>query len=154
MGPGALEEVLVSVGNKNQRDGAKTERMVVKHLKPIWPDVDRRLREGRMDDQGDLDGVPFTTVQIKRSKQFLLPAWVKATLKQRDEAGNPLCLLIHRKMHAGVGAWDAWMPLWQLYDKPDGPAEEDPNTWVRLRLDTAVLVLVDLIEEETVLASP
>lgn len=133
-------------GNKNQRDGAETERMVVRHLKPVWPEVDRRLREGRMDDEGDLDGVPFTTVQIKRSKQFLLPAWVRATLKQRDEAGNPLCLLIHRKMHAGVGKWDAWMPLWQLTRYHC--QEEDPNTWARLQLDTACVVLRDLIAEE------
>lgn len=134
------------VGNKNQKDGAETERKVVRHLKPIWPEVDRRLREGRMDDEGDLDGIPFTTVQIKRSKQFHLPAWVKATLKQRDEAGNPLCLLIHRKLYKPVGAWDAWMPLWQLYSKPSAP-EEDPNTWVRMQLDTAALVLLDRTEE-------
>lgn len=134
-------------GNKNQRDGAETERMVVRHLKPLWPDVDRRLREGRMDDQGDLDGIPFTTVQVKRSKQFLLPKWVGQTLKQRGLAKNPLCLLIHRTMHKGVGAWDAWMPLTQVGGYPLAQ-EEDPNEWVRMQLDTACLVLVDLISAE------
>lgn len=137
----------MGVGNKNQRDGAETERMVVKRLRPTWPEADRRLREGRMDDQGDVDGVPLSTVQIKRSKQFLLPQWVRATLKQRDEAGNPLCLLIHRKMYASVGKWDAYMPYRQLTGD-DSYLEEDPGTWLRLDLDLAVRVLSDLIRAE------
>lgn len=133
-------------GSKNQRDGAQTERMVAKHLRPVWPEADRRLREGRSDDQGDLDGVPFTTVQIKRSKEYRIQEWVAATVKQREAAGNPFCLLIHRRMYTPVGKWDAYMPIWQLTGTHQ-EAEQEAWSWVRLELDTAVIRLLALIYE-------
>lgn len=133
-------------GNRNHAQGAETERMVVKYLKPFWPVVDRRLREGRADDQGDLDGVPFTTVQVKRAKQPRLQSWVTQTLKQRDQAGNPLCLLIVRKMHKPVAEWDAYMPLSQLV--PIEAAEAEVWTWVRMDLRMAAVQLTELIRFE------
>ncbi|WP_413114793.1 hypothetical protein ACK1X7_07240 [Streptomyces sp. CY1] len=133
--------------NRNHAAGAETERMAAKYLRGTWTGADRRLREGRADDQGDIDGVPLTTIQIKRAKQPRLQTWVEQTLKQRDEAGNPLCLLIVRKMQKAVGAWDAYMPVWQatgLYRHQ----EREAWTWVRMDLAMAVIVLRDLIAGE------
>lgn len=134
-----------STGNRNHAQGAQTERMVVKYLREFWPDVDRRLREGRMDDQGDLDGVPLTTIQVKRAKQPRLQSWVSQTLKQRNVAGNPLCLLIVRKMHKPVEAWDAYLPVWYLADI--AVDESEAAAWVRMDLSLAVVVINHLIDE-------
>jgi hypothetical protein len=135
------------VTNRNHAQGAETERMVVKYLRDYWPAVDRRLREGRADDQGDLDGVPFTTVQVKRAKQLRLQQWVRQTLDQRERAGNPLCLLIVRKMHKPVSQWDAYLPAWYLVDI--AVDESEASAWVRMDLQLAVVVINHLRESHT-----
>lgn len=128
----------------NARKGAETERMVAKYLREqgFWL-ADRRLREGRRDDQGDIDGVPFTTVQVKYVAANRLPAWTADTLKQRENAGTPLCLLVVRTKYRAVEGWDAYMPLPELISEPLD--EQEPWTWVRMDLRLAVLVLKEKI---------
>lgn len=136
----------------NARKGAETERMVAKYLRTVgFPEADRRLREGRNDDQGDIDGVPFAVVQVKYWAERRLQKWVTDTLKQRDEAGVPLCLLVVRTPYQAVEKWDAYAPpsLWiadysELYGAsvPDEPLDErEAWTWVRTDLRLAAVVL-------------
>lgn len=134
------------MSNPNGEKGAETERMAAKYLRAWWPEADRRLREGRRDDQGDLDGVPFTCVQVKYVARHDLQAWVRATLKQRDTKGCPFCLLVVRKKYKAVAAWDAYMPAWHLMDV--GLDESEAWTWVRMDLALAVPVLQNLIAEK------
>lgn len=136
-------------GNRNHAKGAVTERMVSAYLRTWWPEVDRRLREGRADDQGDLDGIPFTCTQVKYWEKPRLQEWVTQTLRQRDCKGVPWCWIVSRVKHKRPEQWDAFMPLWQL----DGlgaqsPLEAEAWTWVRMDLRLAVGVLRNLIEEE------
>lgn len=125
----------------NARKGAETERMVARYFREhgFWM-ADRRLREGRRDDQGDIDGVPFTTIQVKYARQLRLPAWVVDTLRQRDEANTPLCLLVVRKPQRLPAAWDAYMPYHQVWPSgpPGGPSESEAWTWVCMDLRLAV----------------
>lgn len=130
------------MSNPNQRKGAETERMVAKYFRDqgFWM-ADRRLREGRTDDQGDLDGVPFTTVQVKYVEQNRYQAWVIDTLKQRDTAGTPLCLLVRRIPRKPVEQWEALMPT-------VGLPEDEVWTWRRMDLRLGVLLLGEMIKME------
>lgn len=127
----------------NARKGSETERMVAKYLREFWPDADRRLREGRNDDQGDIDGVPFTTIQVKYVEANRYAMWVVDTIRQRERAGNPLCLLIRRVPRKPVEQWEASMPT-------IGYPEEEAWTWRRMDLRLAVEELGRMIAVEEV----
>lgn len=124
----------------NSRKGAEAERMVARYLREqgFWL-ADRRLREGRQDDQGDLDGIPLTTVQVKYVAERRLQTWITATLKQRNLAGTPLCLLVHRIKQRRPEGWDAYMPGGL------GQDEAEAWTWVRMDLRLAVVALKNAI---------
>lgn len=135
----------------NARKGAETERMVAKYFREqgFWM-ADRRLREGRTDDQGDLDGVPFTTIQVKYVQANRYQEWVSDTLQQRQNAGTPLCLLVRRVPRKPVEQWEAWMPSSYFvasFEYMDGepvegqPLESEAWTWMRMDLRLAVVVL-------------
>lgn len=135
----------------NARKGAQAERMVAKYLREqgFWM-ADRRLREGRNDDQGDIDGVPFTTIQVKYVESNRYAAWTIDTLKQRDTAGTPFCLLIRRVPRKSVEQWEALMPLPEIINVPLD--EQESWTWVRMDLRLAVLVLKEKIDLHSRLA--
>lgn len=133
-------------GNANQRKGAETERMAAKYLKTWWPEVDRRLREGRADDQGDLDGVPFTCTQVKYWEKPRLQEWVTSTLKQRDTKGCPLVWIISHVKYRPVARWDVYMPMTQVYGV--SADESEAWSWIRMDFQLAVRVMHDLIEDE------
>lgn len=131
----------------NARKGAETERMVAKYLATQgFPQADRRLREGRQDDMGDIDGVPFTVVQVKYVHQKRMQQWVLDTLEQRDTAGAPLCLLVVRVPHRAVQWWDAHMPLGMIYPEQIFGEEGTPG-WIRMDLALAAALLRRKIAE-------
>lgn len=116
----------------NARKGAEAERMVARYLREQgFPEADRRLREGRTDDQGDIDGVPYTVIQVKYVESNRYAAWVLDTIKQRDAAGKPLCLLVRRVPRKPVEQWEALQPTL-------GFPESEAWTWVRMDLRLAV----------------
>lgn len=121
--------------------------MVAQYLRNEgFPDADRRLREGRSDDQGDIDGVPHTVIQVKYWKDTRLQSWVSGTLKQRDCAGAPLCLLVARIQRRTVSGWDAYMPVGQVYAEQifdEGMAAG----WIRMDLALGVALLRRKIAE-------
>lgn len=126
----------------NARKGSATERMVAAYLrKNGFPEADRRLREGRMDDQGDIDGVPFTVIQVKYVAANRYQQWVDDTLRQRDNAGAPLCLLVRRIPQKPVEQWEASMPT-------SGYPEAEAWTWTRMDLRLAVDRLSRMIRVE------
>lgn len=147
----------------NARKGAEAERIVARYLRQQgFPGADRRLREGRTDDQGDIDGVPFTTIQVKYVAQPRMQSWVTDTLKQRDVAGNPLCMLVVRVKHQAPGKWSAYMPSSYFiasYEWNDGvPAgdsvgEAEAWTWVRMDLRMAAFALKRMIRALSSLSS-
>lgn len=127
----------------NGRKGAETERKVAAYLRTWFPLADRVLRQGRRDDKGDVQGIPFTAVQVKYWESPRLQAWVTDTLKQRDEAGTPLCLLVSRIKYKPEAEWDAYMPSHQINPSLIVP-EEEAWTWLRMDLRLAAAELVRL----------
>lgn len=125
----------------NARKGSATERMVAAYLREqsFWM-ADRRLREGRADDMGDIDGVPFTVIQVKYVRDNRYAEWITDTLKQRNTAKVPYCLLVRRIPQKPVHAWEALMPLGQLYPEQIF-GEERVEGWVRMDLALAVALL-------------
>lgn len=120
--------------------------MVARYLATeAFAGADRRLREGRSDDQGDIDGVPHTTIQVKYVEKPALQSWVTATLKQRDCAGNPFCLLVVRRKHKPVAQWDAYMPREATRYDPCPTPETEAWTWIRMDLRLAVVQLSEMI---------
>lgn len=116
--------------------------MVAAYLrKNGFPEADRRLREGRMDDQGDIDGVPFTVIQVKYVAANRYQQWVDDTLRQRDNAGAPLCLLVRRIPQKPVEQWEASMPTTSY-------PESEAWTWTRMDLRLAVDRLSRMIRVE------
>lgn len=133
-------------GNANQRKGAETERMAAKYLKTWWPEVDRRLREGRADDQGDLDGVPYACTQVKYWETPRLQEWVTKTLKQRDTRGCPLVWIVSHVKYRPIDRWDAYMPVTQIHGGV-GMDESEATSWVRMDFRLAVEVMWNLIQD-------
>jgi hypothetical protein len=139
------------VTTANARKGSETERMVAKYLREQgWPQADRRLREGRRDDQGDIDGVPLVTIQVKNVEANRYQEWVTDTLEQRENAGNPLCLLVRRVPRKPVEQWEALMPSSYFIASfdwngggaiPGQPQEAEAWTWMRMDLRLAVFAL-------------
>lgn len=134
--------------NPNQVKGSVTERMVVKYLREQgFPEADRRLREGRTDDQGDIDGVPFTTIQVKYVTHQRYAMWVVDTVRQRDRASNPYCLLVRRIPQKPVSQWEASAPsFWLAGDPARHLPEEEAWTWVRMDLRLAVTLLRQMVQ--------
>lgn len=136
----------------NARKGAETERMVAKYLvKQGFPLADRRLREGRADDQGDIDGVPYTVIQVKYVAKPAMQSWVDDTLKQRDEADAPLCMLVVRVKGQAIGKWSAYMPSSYFIASfedfggvvlGDSLGEREAWTWMRMDLRLAAFALL------------
>lgn len=131
----------------NARKGAETERIVAKYLAhEAFAAAERRLKEGRRDDQGDIDGVPHTTIQVKYVERPALQTWITDTLKQRDNAGNPLCLLVVRRKNHPVEKWDAYLPpMEQDPYAPEVLDESEAWTWTRMDLRLAVVHLSAMV---------
>lgn len=132
--------------NNNHERGARAERHLAAYLRTqgFWM-AERYLREGRTNDMGDIDGVPFTTIQVKDVHENRYPEWVAATLKQQENAGTPYCLLVRRVPYKPVERWEASMPLTQLGLMRHGAATE-AWTWVRMDLRLAVAQLKVMID--------
>jgi hypothetical protein len=100
--------------NSAKRKGDAAELEVARQLADLtgWY-VRRRLGAGRADDTGDLDGLPYTTVQVKAYKDITRA--IRETLdelpQQQANAGTPFAAGLVRRPG---GRWFAVMNLDQL----------------------------------------
>jgi hypothetical protein len=74
---------------KNKGDRAELEVQGLIRDLTGWP-ARRKLGAGRADDMGDIDGVPFTTVQVVNYKDVAkaVRAKPKACVEQQERAGS------------------------------------------------------------------
>jgi hypothetical protein len=120
---------------KSKQRGTETETMVVKHLRPWWPEAERRILAG-VNDKGDVINVPLFCLEIKGDRSNRLSAWKEETLREMGNAGTPYCALIVRVERKPVGQWQFWMPLEQL-----GIPVYGEDAWACMSLDAGMQVM-------------
>lgn len=104
--------------NRNHAKGARTEREISELLTNLTGfAVRRKLGAGRIDDEGDLEGLPEVTVQVAAWNDALRAVRQKPleAEQQRINAGNPLVVTFVKLQRAGWRAvmtpeqWATWM---------------------------------------------
>jgi hypothetical protein len=105
----------MSGGAAMGRKGAFAEREVAALLSDLtgYP-VERRLREGRIDDIGDLDGLPGCVAQVKWyvNVQRAVREGMPALMRQQTIADAPYgVLFVRRSGRVDRDRWVAVMPL-------------------------------------------
>lgn len=88
------------MANPAKNKGSKAERDAAALIQELtgWP-ARRKLGAGRQDDQGDIEGVPDTTIQVANYKAIAraLAEKVPASEKQQARAGTTFgCSFIRR----------------------------------------------------------
>ncbi len=84
--------------SKDKGDKAEREAAALIHELTGWP-ARRKLGAGRLDDIGDIDGVPDTVVQVVNRKDVALALRLKlpACEEQQARAGAPFgCVFVRR----------------------------------------------------------
>ena len=61
--------------NPSGRKGADFERKCAEYLADIFPGVERRVKNGRMD-RGDITGLPNVVIECKAERQIDLPGYL------------------------------------------------------------------------------
>jgi len=81
-------------GNRGELDAVA---LYARHF-PEWP-VRRRLQEGRADDEGDLQGVPYTCVQVANVEDLLdaISHKLPELAAQRERCRAPYGVLLIRR---------------------------------------------------------
>jgi len=93
-------------GAANRRRGADAERMVVNYLRANgYPHARRHLAgDGRQ--PGDIDGVPFTCIEVKDRKSSSWPGWQRQA--QLEAGDNRRAVVVRRtRGNPNVGEWVA-----------------------------------------------
>jgi|TARA_R110000744_G_scaffold145453_10_gene258126 hypothetical protein len=86
---------------KNKGDRAEREAATLLHDLTGYP-VRRKLGAGRLDDTGDLDGIPETTIQVKdwANKISAIRTGIDGAAAQAVNAGTPFAATMIR-LHGG-----------------------------------------------------
>lgn len=90
--------------------GSNFERAVVNFLSDYFPTIERRLA-GSNKDRGDLQGLPFTVIECKNTKELRLGEWLDRLNEQMDNAGAFRGVVIAKRRNKQVSEAYAVMPL-------------------------------------------
>jgi hypothetical protein len=102
--------------NSPKRKGDAAERELAKHLSDLLGfTVRRKLGAGRQDDEGDLDGLPDCTAQVKNYSDVLraIREGLPGVEQQQRNAGTTHAVLFVRRRG---GQWIAIQTLTQWVD--------------------------------------
>lgn len=85
-------------GAAPKRKGSRFERDVVAFLAAHgFPDAERAYGAGRIDDVGDISGVPDFTIQCRNTKTLELAAALNDAERQRARARSPYSVVVHKR---------------------------------------------------------
>ena len=87
------------------KKGPLAEALVVQCLQDHFPrlTIRRGKYSGEHDDPGDIEGVPFVTIQVKNSPSYVskLATWVNDSREQMAVACNLLAVVWHKRRGKG-----------------------------------------------------
>lgn len=99
--------------SKSKQKGTWAESKVRDYLALVWPGVIRPAQKGAKD-EGDLTGVPHTTIEVKNCGRYNIPAWLRETSIEQANAGTDYAVLVVKPNGVGesrMGEWWAIVPL-------------------------------------------
>jgi hypothetical protein len=92
--------------------GTAAETLVARYLrKTYWPHAERRALSGGQD-KGDITGTPGLVWEVKAAKTLCVPAWLRETEAERQNADADYATLVIKPVGVGatrVGEWYALM---------------------------------------------
>jgi hypothetical protein len=146
----------------SKNKGTMAETTVVRYLRSTyWPHAERRALAGGQD-KGDITGTPGLAWEVKAAKTICVPAWLRETEVERENAKADHATLVIKPVGVGgtrVGEWYALMDRERFGDIfatiPFAEWAEDvwyfETTIRKMKLNHAMLTL-KLRSEEFVLA--
>jgi hypothetical protein len=97
---------------RSKEKGTAAETLVVRYLrKTYWPHAERRALSGG-EDKGDITGTPGLAWEVKAAKTICVPAWLRETEAERENAKADYAVLVIKPVGVGatrVGEWYALM---------------------------------------------
>lgn len=128
--------------SKSKQRGTATETMVVRYLQSMgFSNAERRALRG-VADCGDVTGIEGVVIEVKGDRSNRLPAWKAETIKEAENAGDGMYLLVVRVERKPVERWEVHVP-WDLLGSCElkfGGEVEDWQ-WVRMDLQLAASML-------------
>jgi len=108
--------------SKAKQKGTAAETAVVRFLQGQgFPLAERRALGGGSsgEDLGDITGIPMLCMEVKNHATYKIPAWIKETEIERQNAKADYGLLIVKPAGVGlspdkVGQWWGIMPMWEM----------------------------------------
>jgi len=108
--------------SKAKQKGTAAETAVVRFLQGQgFPLAERRALGGGSsgEDLGDITGIPMLCMEVKNHATYKIPAWIKETEIERQNAKADYGLLIVKPNGVGlspdkVGQWWGIMPMWEM----------------------------------------
>jgi len=108
--------------SKAKQKGTAAESAVVRFLQGQgFPLAERRALGGGSsgEDLGDITGIPMLCMEVKNHATYKIPAWIKETEIERQNAKADYGLLIVKPNGVGlspdkVGQWWGIMPMWEM----------------------------------------
>ena len=104
--------------SKAKQKGTLAETAVVQYLKSFFPRAERRPLYG-VHDMGDITGVPHVVFEVKNQRMYKIPAWIKETEIERNNAEATFGILIVKPNGIGVSKVEEWwaiVPLSQMVE--------------------------------------
>jgi hypothetical protein len=127
--------------SKSKDKGTAAEREVVRYLQNWWPTAERRALSGNKD-KGDVAGILGVVVEVKAAAAQQLPAWMRETWTEKENADACCCVLVVKRPRQNVSRWDAYIPYALLpWDAGDHEGEKETGLWARMDLRMAALLL-------------
>lgn len=130
------------MSTKSKTRGTATETMVVRYLlENGFPKAERRALKG-VDDQGDVTGIEGVCIEVKGDRSNKISAWKAETVKEAQNAGVGMYLLVVRVDYKPVERWEAHVP-WNLLGSSslEFGGELEDWQWARMDLRLAVGLL-------------
>ena len=121
--------------SKAKQKGTAAETALVRFLQGQgFPNAERRALGGggAGEDLGDITGIPALCMEVKNHATYKIPAWIKETETERQNAKADFGILVVKPNGIGmtsdkVGKWWAIMPMQEMMNLLRDAGYGDPR---------------------------